>query len=242
MNYELTKHYFKVVNDYVNEKINYRPTLIAAGIGLLLMLVVKGAGSIILGLCLIALGVFLVINQKNKIQAEKDRIQKEKDAIPSDAQYDNEVLKSLDNLRQKALNKLGIDEDEVKEIEPISFDGYVYKGATELKKGKDGLFRTNKYECVQLFFSQNEVHCYTFNFDTTCDKHYESTDVYFYRDIVSVSTSSESEKVLEQTVEYETFKLTTAGGTALQVSLRDVNNAQRSINAMRSLLRQKKSM
>lgn len=242
MNYELTKHYFKVVNDYVNEKIDYRTSLLSAGIGLLLILILKGAAGVIVGLLLIAFGVFLVINQKKKIQAEKDRIQKEKDAIPTDAQYDGEVVKALNNLRQKALNKLGIDEDEVKEIEPISFDGYVYKGATELKRGADGLFRTNKYECVQLFFSQNEVHCYTFNFDTTSDKHFESTDVYFYKDIVSVSTSSESEKVKDTTVEYETFKLTTAGGTALQVSLRDVNNAQRSINAMRSLLRQKKSV
>ena len=230
MNYELMKNYFKKVD----ENIEYKPTLILALIGLLLIIIVKGIG-IVLGLACIALGVFLIISKKNKIKAEKD-------SIPTDEQYDSEVGKALNNLRQKALNKLGIDEDEVKEIEPISFDGYVYKGATELKRGADGLFRTNKYECVQLFFSQNEVHCYTFNFDTTSDKHFESTDVYFYKDIVSVSTSSESEKVKDTTVEYETFKLTTAGGTALQVSLRDVNNAQRSINAMRSLLRQKKSV
>lgn len=230
MNYELMKNYFKKVD----ENIEYKPTLILALIGLLLIIIVKGIG-IVLGLVCIALGVFLIISKKNKIKAEKD-------SIPTDEQYDSEVGKALNNLRQKALNKLGIDEDEVKEIEPISFDGYVYKGATELKRGADGLFRTNKYECVQLFFSQNEVHCYTFNFDTTSDKHFESTDVYFYKDIVSVSTSSESEKVKDTTVEYETFKLTTAGGTALQVSLRDVNNAQRSINAMRSLLRQKKSV
>ena len=92
-----------------------------------------------------------------------------------------------------------------------------------------------------LFFSQNEVHCYTYNFDTTQNKHTEATDVYFYRDIVSVSTASESTEVLKETVDYESFKLTTAGGTALQVSLRDVSNAQRSINAMRALLKAKKS-
>ncbi|QTE70069.1 hypothetical protein JRC49_09655 [Clostridiales bacterium FE2011] len=242
MNYELTKHYFKVVDDHVDETLNYKPSLIMGGIGLILLLAVKSFGGTILGLGLIALGVYYIIHQKSQIQEKKDKIQKEIEAIPTDEQYDGEVLKSLNNLREKALSKLGIDEEEVSEIEPISFDGYVYRGATELKKGKDGLFRTNKYECVQLFFSQNEVHCYTYNFDTITDKHFESTDVYFYRDIVAVSTSSEVEKVLEQNVEYETFKLTTAGGTALQVSLRDVNNAQRSINAMRSLLRQKKSM
>ena len=228
MNYELAKRYFKTVD----ETVSYTPTIVLAGIGLVLMFAIKGVG-IVLGLLAIALGIFLVVFKKNKIKAEKD-------SIPSDSQYDAEVIKSLGDLRKKALDKLGIDEDEVREIEPISFDGYVYKGASELKKGADGLWRTNKYECVTLFFSQNEVHCYTYRFDTTGDQHSEETEVYFYKDIVSVSTSSDSATVLEQTIEYEYFKLTTAGGTALQVSLRDIQNAQRSINAMRSLLRAKK--
>ncbi len=68
----------------------------------------------------------------------------------------------------------------------------------------------------------------------------ESTDVYFYKDIVSVSTASETVEVLGFKIDYEYFKLTTAGGTALSVSLRDVDNAQRSINAMRALLKTKK--
>ena len=84
------------------------------------------------------------------------------------------------------------------------------------------------------------MHCYTYRFDTTEDKKTEETDVYFYKDIVSVSTASDEAKLGDQSFNYEYFKLTTAGGTALTVSLRDVNNAQRSINAMRSLLREKK--
>jgi hypothetical protein len=91
-----------------------------------------------------------------------------------------------------------------------------------------------------LFFSEHEVHCYTYNFDTTSQKQTEATDVYFYKDIVSVSTASDTVQVLGQNVDYEYFKLTTAGGTALSVSLRDVSNAQRSINAMRALLKTKK--
>ena len=125
MNYELTKHYFKVVDDHMNETISYKPSLIAAVIGLLLMFVVKKTAAVIIGILLIALGVFLIVNQKKRIQREKDRIQAEKDAIPTDEMYDGEVMKALNDLRRKAFAKLGIDEDEVKEIEPISFDGYV---------------------------------------------------------------------------------------------------------------------
>ena len=230
MNYELTKKYFKVVD----ETINYKASVIMIIIGAIMMFMIGNSPIVgILGIGLIALGIFLIVNRKNKIKAEKD-------SIPSDGQYDAEVAKKLAGMKEQALNKLGLDEDEVKEIEPISFDGYVYKGASEYKAGQDKLYRTNKYEAVMLFFSQNEVHCYTYRFDTTEDKKTEETDVYFYKDIVSVSTASDEAKLGDQSFNYEYFKLTTAGGTALTVSLRDVNNAQRSINAMRSLLREKK--
>ena len=37
------------------------------------------------------------------------------------------------------------------------------------------------------------------------------------------------------------FKLVTAGGTVLEVSLKDVENSRNSINAMKQLLREKKA-
>lgn len=220
MDYKKNEKYFK--------PISYTGAIILIVIGVLL--VMSGKLMVLVGLLLIAGGVaFIVLKKKG---------------IVTDEEYDASVASELDDLQSKALNKLGVDEDEVKEIDPISFDGYVYRGAAQAKKGKDGLWRTNKYEAVMLFFSENEVHCYTYNFDTISQKHTEATDVYFYKDIVSVSTASDTVKVkeknLEYDVEYEYFKLTTAGGTALSVSLRDTGNAQRSINAMRALLKTKK--
>lgn len=220
MDYQKNQKYFQTVS--------YKGALILIAIGAIFFLVgMSGsAGTAFVGLLLIAGGVGLIFMKKK--------------AIVTDAEYDASVGSMLNNMQGRALNKLGVDEDEVKEIAPISFDGYVYKGASQAKKGEDGLWRTNKYESVILFFSEHEVHCYTYNFDTTSQKQTEATDVYFYKDIVSVSTASDTVTVLGQNVDYEYFKLTTAGGTALSVSLRDVNNAQRSINAMRALLKTKK--
>lgn len=230
MDYELTKRYFKVVD----ETINYKASIIMIVIGVILLFFIGRAPVIgIIGIVLAGIGIYMIVSKKKKIKDEKN-------SIPSDEQYDGEVSKQLNNINGRALNKLGVDEDEVKEIAPISFDGYVYKGANHFKIGKDNLYRTDKYESVVLFFSQNEVHCYTYRFDTTLDKKTEETDVYFYKDIVSVSTASDSARLGNENVDYEYFKLTTAGGTALTVSLRDVNNAQKSINAMRALLREKK--
>ena len=160
----------------------------------------------------------------------------------SDAEYDKAVQSVLEFLKEQALEKLGVDEDEVSEIKPILFGGYDYSNYTLIKQGKDGIWRTNKYEVVYLFFSQNEVHCYTLDFSTSESKTRESTDVYFYKDVVSVSTCSKSVKIEGYEYEYEMFKLVTAGGTAFEVSLNDVEkNSRNSINAMRQLLREKKA-
>lgn len=220
MDYQKNQKYFQT--------INYKGAIILIVIGAIIFFVdlSESAGAAIVGLLLLAGGIAFIVMKKK--------------GIVTDAEYDASVASMLNNMQAKALNKLGVDEDEVKEIAPISFDGYVYKGASQAKKGEDGLWRTNKYESVMLFFSEHEVHCYTYNFDTTSQKQTEATDVYFYKDIVSVSTASDTVQVLGQNVDYEYFKLTTAGGTALSVSLRDVSNAQRSINAMRALLKTKK--
>ena len=159
----------------------------------------------------------------------------------SDAEYDKAVQSALEFLKEQALEKLGVDEDEVSEIEPILFGGYDFSNYTLSKQGKDGIWRTNKYEVVYLFFSQNEVHCYTLEFSTSESKSIESTDVYFYKDVVSVSTCSKSVKIEGYEYEHEMFKLVTAGGTVLEVSLKDVENSRNSINAMRQLLREKKA-
>lgn len=158
----------------------------------------------------------------------------------TDAQYDLSVKKQLKSMEKRALYKLGIDIDEVKEIAPIEIDGYNYDDCTLYKKGKDGEWRTNMYKVIYLFFSQNEVHAYTCEFCTTEGQKRESTDVYFYQDIVSVSTESSIATLKKESVRYESFKLTTSGGTSLMVSIRNTDQAERSISAMRQLLRSKK--
>ena len=210
--------------------------LIVVAIGAILFLAVSGAGKIV-GILILAAGIaWIVLGQK-----------KYKESIVTDKEYDSEVRKNLNDLENRALNKLGVDKDEVGEIAPIYISGFRYQGCSRFKKGEDNYFRTDVYESVALFFSQNEVHCYKLNFNTLEKKQTESTDVYFYQDIVSVSTTSQETEIADsitnekQTVNYESFELRTAGGTSLSVAIRDQDQAQRSINAMRALLREKKT-
>ena len=158
----------------------------------------------------------------------------------TDEKYDAMIREHIQEMEQRALDKLGIDRDEVNEIDPIIIDGYNYDQCTLYKKGKDGVWRTNVYRVIYLFFSQNEVHSYTYEFSTTEDQKKDFTDVYFYQDIVSASTESSTATFKNQKIQYESFKLTTSGGTSLNVSTRDSGHVQRSISAMRQLLRAKK--
>lgn len=168
----------------------------------------------------------------------------------TDQDYDSIARSVLTDLTPRALSRLGLDIEEVKEIAPIIFDGYSFEDCTRVKRGLDGIWRSDRYKVVQLFFSLNEVHIYTYSYSTIMENTSENTDVYFYKDIVSVSTSTETTTInryngqnnVGTQVQYECFKLTTAGGTSLKVSIRDSANAQRSINAMRQLLRAKKQM
>lgn len=173
-----------------------------------------------------------------------------KKLMVTDQEYDLMAMSQLSNVTPRALARLGLDVDEVREIAPIIFDGYSFDDCTRVKRGLDGFWRSDRYRAVQLFFSENEVHIYTFSYSTTYANMSENTDVYFYKDIVSVSTSTETTTInryngqngMGTQVQYECFKLTTTGGTSLKVSIRDSANAQRSINAMRQLLRAKKQM
>ncbi|MDE7280720.1 MAG: hypothetical protein K2N36_03140, partial [Ruminiclostridium sp.] len=82
-------------------------------------------------------------------------------------------------------------------------------------------------------------------FDTIMDQKTESTDVYFYRDVISVSTASESVSAFGMNnIKREYLKIVTTGGTSVSFSLRDDDGekVQRSINAMRALLREKKQV
>lgn len=216
--------------DYKKNQKYFQPTNLKAGIIVCIIGLVLLAASPVVGIIAIAIGALLIYLQVA--------------GRPTDADIDAAVTSQLKDMKARALRKLGVDEDEVSEIAPITFDGYVYNKA-QIKMGKDGKYRSNKYQAVMFFFSSNEVHCFTYDFSITESSQKESTDVYFYKDIVSVSTQTEGSeysvgKGKSSQFDYEYFKLTTTGGTSISCSVRNIDDAQRSINGMRSLIKNKK--
>lgn len=216
--------------DYKKNQKYFQPANLKAGIIVCLIGLVLLAASPIVGIIAIAFGALLIYIQVG--------------GRPTDEEIDAAVTSQLKDMKARALRKLGVDEDEVSEIAPITFDGYVYNKAL-IKQGKDGKYRSSKYQAVMFFFSSNEVHCFTYDFSIVESSQKESTDVYFYKDIVSVSTQTEGTeysvgKGKSSQFDYEYFKLTTTGGTSISCAVRNIDDAQRSINGMRSLIKNKK--
>lgn len=165
----------------------------------------------------------------------------------SDNEFDEFVKKSIPDLKQKAIAKIGLDEEELKEIDPVCIQGYSFNNAYQ-KIGKDGLWRSSKYQVTWIFFSDKQVYLYQkdINFDDNQTK--EHMEEYFFKDITNFATTSEtvevtlydkSGKEVRENLNTNKFKLVVPGDSLFCAMTQD-DATERSIQAMKSKLREKK--
>lgn len=169
----------------------------------------------------------------------------------SDAEYDEMVAQVINsyNFKQKALDKIGMDEDELKEIEPVHFEGYQFEDAFA-KQGKDNKWRSSKYQLSWLFFSTNQLFLYQYTFNMDEDGKKEATEEYFYKDITNFSTSSDTVETSVYNAKTDKDELVnvnsnrfaiTVPGDKFYCSLEQSDYTEQSIRGMKSLLRDKKN-
>jgi len=228
INYERNKKYFK--------QSSPKAGIVLILIGVFLTLALSGAGgALIIGLLFVAGGIATLVLQNS--------------GKPTDADIDADAASAVADVQKRALNKLGLDADQVKLIDPVTVHGYYYRSIAsglQVKRGKDGDFRSSNYEGVVLFFSEHQLHSYKFQSSLVSPQESrEQTDEYFYKDVVSVSTQSETFNLTDvkgnsQQVNFEEFKLTTTGGTSITSSIRDEGSISRVISGARNLIREKK--
>ena len=155
----------------------------------------------------------------------------------TDKEYDLSINSFLFDIKKGALKKLNINEQEIEQTLPVSFDNFDIENSTKQKKGKDGIIRTNLYKSIMLFFTKYEIHYYEFSFETTADYKTEKTDIYFFEDIVSISCISNHINIDDNFFENETVQITTKGGNSFSITFNNSEQARQTINTMRSLLR-----
>jgi hypothetical protein len=171
----------------------------------------------------------------------------------SDETYDAMVeakIKTL-NAKTRAMAKIGLDESELKEIEPVHFEGYHFEPKKSYsKRGKDGKWRSSAYQISWLFFSSTQVYLYQYTFNMDEDGKKESTEEYFYRDITNFSTSSDTveapywdvkqKKVMLENVDSNRFSLVVPGDK-FYCSMEQTEYTERAIQGMKAKLREKKN-
>lgn len=167
-----------------------------------------------------------------------------------DEEYDALLNRLIDSFGsyKRAINKIGLDEDELKEIPPVTLVGYEFEKATLSRTGKDNITRTNLYSITHLFFSSTQVYMYQVILDTTSNTKKERTEEYFYRDITNFSTSSESYEVeimsgclggfKKAPIEIQQFGLIVPGDKFTCATYGDI---EAQVKAMKNKLREKKA-
>ena len=172
----------------------------------------------------------------------------------SDKEYEMLVAKilSANDFRKKALNKIGLDEDQVKEIEPVHFENYLFDkdAETVTKRGADGIWRSSKYQVTWLFFSDTHVYAYQYTFCLDQDGRKERTEEYFYKDVTNFSTVSETKEVPQFDPEQQknflvnvdtTEFVITVPGDKFYCSMVQNGYTEASVQGMKAKLREKKN-
>ena len=169
-----------------------------------------------------------------------------------DEEYDAMVQAKRNSIdiKKLALSKIGVDEEQVSEIPPITLEGYEYDGLDCWSKiGKDGKARSSAYSVTQLFFSDTQVHAYQLIFSMDDNSKKERTEDYFYRDVTNFSASSETQQIAETTgcmgkvtdrnVDIRRFSIIVPGDKFTCSTEQDID---RQVAAMKAKLREKKQV
>ena len=110
------------------------------------------------------------------------------------AHVDSEVAKL--NLKQRAIEKIGLDESQISEIPPIVLSSFVRSGeGIYWKTNEDwSKYVTNKFSVTWIFFSATQIYTHTYELDTMTDNSFETTRDFFYSDITCIRTAHEVEE------------------------------------------------
>ena len=174
-------------------------------------------------------------------------------------QYQEKVnarLQSL-NTKQMALKKLGIDEEEVQEIEPVSFEGYVFTDKSDnlVSRATTNTWVSSDYQITWLFFGEKELFIYQYSFSMTSDSKRENTMQYFYQDVTNFAAASDTyqkwiseskggcaggNEYRQVSADSDEFKIVVPGDT-LRCSMTPTDSTDAAIRGMRNKLREMKN-
>jgi hypothetical protein len=172
-----------------------------------------------------------------------------------DAEYDELVKKqiSVESIKTKALGKLGLDESELTEIEPIHFEDYYYDlddidenssrspdANIMIGVGKDGKFRTSAYQVTWLFATAKQICIYQEIFYLHKNESDEITRQFLWKHITSITSLRNTLKITQKNGQQKSQKVdvfqVVVPGDVFTCSMEPTGYTQRAIQAMRQRL------
>ncbi len=171
---------------------------------------------------------------------------------------------SMESRKARALSRLGLDEDQVREIPPVCFQGFAMLAGDVrgididlTKVTSNNRIVTPTKELTWLFFGNDQVYVYKARVDMIDSSlKSERTQEYFYKDVTAFASANDSvrtkapeikngcggDKVayVDRTVERDTFRIVVPGDQFdCALSPEDDNDSK--ISAMKQKLREKKT-
>lgn len=183
----------------------------------------------------------------------------------TDEEYDELVQKQLAKngllTPARALNKLGLEPEDVADFAPIRLDDFALSmstAANRCRKGEDGVFRTSNYQVTWLLCSKDEVYVFQCTFSLLEDDKIDKGEEYFFKDVTNFSTTDVSDEVTVKEWEGEgcgktpkevikKYKLEktkfriTVPGEKIECAMSLNPETQENIKRLKMLLREKKA-
>lgn len=170
---------------------------------------------------------------------------------PSESEIDAQAKEMGCGLDDTALNKLGLDLEEVSMVKPLKLWGYRFVYPCVLGDaddavalwitGDDGKLRSSEVSHTIFYFGEHSVYCYVRTTSlVNCHVSNERTEEYFYKDIVSVKTDSKVANRGGESHKVDVFVVVNTGGERLECEVENQSEADSVARAFRTLLKQKK--
>ena len=159
------------------------------------------------------------------------------------------------NIKEKAMNKIGLDYSQIQEIPPVFLSAYRFDDDCVVKIA-NGQAVSNQYSVSLIFFSATQIYTYQYIFDMMSDNTWEFTKDFFYSDITCFSTSKMVKEKIDITISKGCLKKGAENitknnyvvdvleiivpGATYSFSKRDSETVEQSIQAAKAMIREKK--
>lgn len=164
----------------------------------------------------------------------------------SHADYEKIVDSAIErmNIKELAMERLGLDEEQCKEIEPIVFrDRVLDNTSLTAVDPETGKIHSSTQSVTLIFFTDEQVFVYKQQFDMCCNRKEEWTSEFFYIDICDLSTYNKTNtyNFESSALEYNELVVSLVATNSEISFCMDGDQARmESIQAMRQKIRERK--